>query len=79
MFEKRELLEGVEGIVPQGPCDMAKAKLLESEFPAVQPHTHRHNASWRCRRERTDRVSPSATSARRAMGNDPIEGDESDA
>jgi len=72
MSEKREPPEGVYGAVPQGPCDVAKAILLESESPAVQPHTRRHNASGRRHRERTDRVSQPVTSARWAMGNDPI-------
>jgi hypothetical protein len=30
LSEKREPSEGVYGAVPQGPCDMAKAILLES-------------------------------------------------
>jgi hypothetical protein len=37
MSEKRETLEGAEGVVPQGPCDMAKAKLPESQSPVVEP------------------------------------------
>ena len=30
MSEKREIPEDVYGAVPQGPCDMTKATLLES-------------------------------------------------
>ncbi|MCA1600804.1 MAG: hypothetical protein LC776_03845 [Acidobacteria bacterium] len=44
MSEKRETLEGVYGGVLQGPRDMVKAKLLESQSPVVQPHTHRYSA-----------------------------------
>ena len=39
MSEKRESLEDAEGVVPQGSCDKAKAKLPESQSPAVEPHT----------------------------------------
>ena len=44
MSEKRESLEGAEGVVPQGPCDKAKAKLPESQSPAVEPHTRCYSA-----------------------------------
>jgi hypothetical protein len=40
MPEKREVLEHAEGTDLQDPCDMAKAGLLESQSPEVQPHTH---------------------------------------
>jgi hypothetical protein len=43
MSEKRETLEGVYGAVLQGPRDKVKAKLLESQSPVVQVHTHRYN------------------------------------
>ena len=36
MSEKRETLEDAEGVVLQGPCDMAKAKLPESQSPVVE-------------------------------------------
>ena len=42
MSEKRETLEDAEGVVPQGSCDMAKAKLPESQSPVVETHTHRY-------------------------------------
>jgi hypothetical protein len=35
MSEKRETPEDAEGVVPQGPCDMAKAELPEPQFPVV--------------------------------------------
>ena len=38
LSEKRESLEDAEGVVPQGPCDKAKAKLPESQSPAVEVH-----------------------------------------
>src|SRR5262249_10038226 len=41
--EKRESLEDAEGVVPRGPCDMAKAKLPESQSPVVETHTHRYS------------------------------------
>jgi hypothetical protein len=44
MSEKREALEGVYGVVLQGPHDMAKATLPEAQSPAVERHTHRYNA-----------------------------------
>ena len=37
MSEKRESLEDAEGDVLQGPCDMAKAGLPESQSPVVEP------------------------------------------
>ena len=40
---------GVQGGVPQGPRDMAKAGLLEAQSPAVRVRTHRHDAWSRCR------------------------------
>lgn len=36
MSEKRESLEDAEGDVLQGPCDMAKAGLPESQSPVVE-------------------------------------------
>jgi hypothetical protein len=37
MSEKREPLEDAESVVLQGPCDMAKAGLPESQSPVVEP------------------------------------------
>jgi len=45
MPEKRGPLEDAEGAVPQDPRDRAKAALPESQFPAVQPHTHCYSVS----------------------------------
>jgi hypothetical protein len=36
MSEKREAFEGVYSVVLQGPRDMVKAILFESQFPVVQ-------------------------------------------
>jgi hypothetical protein len=36
MSEKRETLEDAEGVVLQGPCDMVKAILPESQSPVVE-------------------------------------------
>jgi hypothetical protein len=41
---KRWLSEGVDGRVPQGPRDMAKAGLLETQSPAVRVRTRRNDA-----------------------------------
>ena len=43
MSEKRESLEDAEGGVLQGPRDMAKAGLPESQSPVVEPHTRRYS------------------------------------
>ena len=39
MPEKREALEDAEGTVPQDPRDTVKARLPESQSPAVEMHT----------------------------------------
>ena len=36
MSEKRETLGDAEGVVLQGPCDMAKAGLPEPQYPVVE-------------------------------------------
>ena len=64
MPEKRESLEDAEGAVPQGPRDMAKAGLPESQSPAVQPSHSLATASGTQRhQERIVSLSRSATSA----------------
>jgi hypothetical protein len=77
MSEKRGPLEGAEGVVPQDPRDRAKAGLPESQSPAVQTHTRCDSAS--------NAASPGGRPfafcglpppTGRAMGNEPIEGDE---
>jgi hypothetical protein len=40
LSEKQGILEGVEGMVLQDPCDKAKAGLPEAQSPAVEHHTH---------------------------------------
>jgi hypothetical protein len=80
MSEKRGPLEGAEGVVPQDPCDRAKAALPESQSPAVE---HAHPLLQRLERSATggrsfafrDRPPPTGG----AMKNDFIEGDEWDA
>ena len=44
MSKKRESLEGAEGVVLQDPRDMAKAKLPESQSPAVEMHARCYSA-----------------------------------
>jgi hypothetical protein len=43
MSETRESLEDAEGVVLQGPCDMAKAELPEPQFPVVESHIRRYS------------------------------------
>ena len=80
MPEKREPLEGAEGVVPQDPRDRAKAALPESQSPAVQTHARCYSA-WNA-------ASPGGRPfafcglpppTGRTMGSEPIEGDEWDA
>ena len=80
MSEKRGPLEDAEGAVPQDPRDRAKAALPESQSPAVQEYT-------RCL-QRLQRSVPRGQTVPfcglppptgRAMGSEPIEGDEWDA
>jgi hypothetical protein len=56
MSEKREGSEDAYGPVLQGPHDKAKATLLESQSPAVEPHTPRHSVYWRCCQDRGVRL-----------------------
>jgi hypothetical protein len=77
MPEKREPLEGAEGAVPQDPRDRAKAALPEPQSPAVQyahPLLRRLQRSATRGRPFTFRGPPPPTG--KAMGNEPIEGDE---
>ena len=80
MSEKREPLEDAEGAVPQDPRDRAKAELLESQSPVVKTHTRCYSVS--------NAASPGGRPfafcglpppTGRAMGSEPIEGDEWDA
>lgn len=63
MLEKRELLEGADGTVPQDPRDKVKAILLESQSPVVEPHTCCYSAYTAAPQEPIARVSRSASSA----------------
>ena len=80
MPEKREPLEDAEGAVPQDPRDMAKAGLPESQSPAVKRHTRCYSV-YSAASPGADRSQfcglPPPTG--RAMGSEPIEGDEWDA
>ena len=79
MPEKREALEHAEGADRQDPCDMAKARWVESQSPEVQPHTHCDSVSEQCCQDTVVHRSQPETSTRQSMGNDPIQGDEWDA
>jgi len=63
MPEKREPPEGADGAVPQDPRDRAKARLPESQSPAVQPHTRCDSASTQRYQGPPVRVLRAATSA----------------
>ena len=52
MSGKREPPEGVYGVVPQDPRDMAKAGLLEAQFPVVQGPTRCDHVYSQCHRIR---------------------------
>jgi hypothetical protein len=75
MSEKRETPEGADGAVLHGPCDRAKAALLEPQSPGVEPHTHRHSARWRCCRDRPVQLSRAVPSAWQPIGSEPMQGD----
>jgi hypothetical protein len=77
MSEKRGPLEDAEGVVPQDPCDRAKAALPEPQSPAVEralPLLQRLERSALGGRSFSFRDRPPLTE--RAMKNDFIEGDE---
>ena len=77
MPEKRGTLEDAESAVPQDPRDTAKAGLPESQSPAVKRHTRCYSVLMQ-RPPGADRSPdcglPPPTG--RAMGSEPIEGDE---
>jgi hypothetical protein len=73
---KRETLEDVYDVVPQDPRDMARAKLLEPQFPAMQRNVHRLPRLGRCHPDRTTPHMSSQASAGWAVGNDPTQGNE---
>jgi hypothetical protein len=63
MSEKQETSEDAYDVVLQGPRDMVKARLLESQSPVVEPHTHRYSVWERCCQERIARLSRCVISA----------------
>jgi hypothetical protein len=76
MSPKREMPEGVYGIVPRDPRDTVKAKLPETQSPAMQTCISRQQRLSRGtpgirRRCRSRRNYP----AGEAVGNDPTQGD----
>jgi hypothetical protein len=79
MSEKRGSSEDAEDAALQGPRDRAKARLPESQSPAVQPHTHRHSVYRRCCPERPVQVARGVLSAWQAIASEAIQGDEWDA
>src|SRR5919201_644395 len=79
MSEKREGPEDAYGVVLQGPHARAKARLLESQSPAVEPHTLRHSVYWRCCQERRGRLARAVPFACQAIDNESMQGEEWDA
>jgi len=69
---KRERSEDAYGPVPQGPRDMVRTGLFESQPPAMQVNIPRHSVLGRGHRDRTTASSSSEPSTRRAMGRRPI-------
>ena len=63
MSDKQETSEDADDVVLQGPRDMVKARLLESQSPGVEPHTHRYSVWERCCQERIDQLSRCVISA----------------
>jgi hypothetical protein len=62
MSEKQGPLEDAEGIALQDPRDMAKARRLESQSPAVEPHTRGYRVEKQRRQGPPDQLSRTATS-----------------
>lgn len=73
----RWLCSGIGGGAPWDPCDMAKALLLELQFP-VDERSHPSEINARSRRRVLPRLSAmvAATSERGAMPSEGIQGDE---
>ena len=76
MLEKQATLEDAYRAVLQGPRDRVKAPLPEPQSPAVQAHTHGPSVCRPCHRERARPLSWRVSSARWALGNEPMQGDE---
>ena len=80
MSEKRGSLEDAEGAVLQDPRDKAKAALPESQSPAVQlSHSLLQRLQRSATRGRPFSFRGPTPPTGKAMGNEPIEGDEWDA
>jgi hypothetical protein len=75
MLLKREMSEGVYGIVPRDPCNMVKAILLEAQSPAMEAYIPRLQRLWRGRHDRAIKSSSPEPSAWRAVGSDLTQGD----
>jgi retron-type reverse transcriptase len=72
---KRKWSEDVYGHGLQGPCDMVRAVLPESQSPAMQAYIPRHSVWGRGHRDRTAQSSSFEPSTRWTMGDNPIQGD----
>ena len=73
---KRWSSGGVQGGVPRGPRDMAKAGLLEPQSPGMESHIPRHGVSGRGRPNRAVIISLPETSFCRTTANEVVQGDE---
>jgi hypothetical protein len=76
MLVKREISEGVYGMVLQRLRDKAKGEFPESQCPVVEPHTRRDHACYRRHREPSVRLSPVVRLARWTMRSERIQGHE---
>jgi hypothetical protein len=74
MPSKQESSEDVYDAVLQDPCDKARATLPELQTPARELHLPRLQRLQRGHRYTADQLSPSESSGRWAMGNQPIPG-----
>ena len=76
MPSKRDRSEGVYDLVPQDPRDMAKAVLLEPQFPVMKRYVPRPQRLLRGRQDRVKRTQSPKPSAWRAVENDSTQGNE---
>jgi len=76
MLEKQATLADAYRVVLRGPRAMVKAPRPAPQSPAVQAHPHGHSVLWPCHRERAIRLSWRVSSARGAIGSEPMQGDE---
>jgi hypothetical protein len=73
MPSKQEPSEDVDDVVLQGPRERARAALPEPQTPAREEHLPRLQRLQRGHRYTADHVSPSESSGRWAMGDQPIQ------